>query len=186
MELSCVMRIPAGNLAYAEEVVEGMIRAICLPGHGKDGKGCFDIETNDTSPIGGRPYEVSAGLYCVFETIDRDLDAEREVETAFGFRPEPGFYAIGSDDDGDEANQMLAEFAAYLAEQVGGVVEFGCLPEEAAGLPGRTHVLKDEFFDWSEWRMLLNAAAMRAWSRQPRCRMYRKAKRGGGANEAQS
>jgi hypothetical protein len=37
------------------------------------------------------------------------------------------FLAIGSDDDGDDANRMLAEFAAYLAEQVGGVVEFGCL-----------------------------------------------------------
>jgi hypothetical protein len=178
MELSCVLWIPAGTFDKAEEVVAQMIRAICLPGHGKDGKGCFDIETKDTRPIGGRQYEVSAGLYCVFETIDRDLDAERQVEATFGAPPEPGFYALGSDDEGDEPNCMLAEFAAFLAEQVHGVVGFGCLPQEAADLPGQTLALRRESRDGPKWRMVLDAVAMRAWSQHPRCWMYREARGG--------
>ena len=177
MELSCIVRIPVGSLARAEQIVEWMIRAICLPGHGGDGKCCFDIETKDTRPIGGRQYEVSAGLYCIFETTDRDLDAEREVEAVFGFRPEPGYYHIGSDHDHDDANRMLAEFAAYLTEQVGGVVEFGCLPQDVAGLTGQVHALKEEFFDWTTWRVVLDATALREWSRDPRCLMYPDAKR---------
>jgi hypothetical protein len=177
MELSCGMWIPVGSLAHSDDVVANMIRAICLPGHGSDGKGVFDIETNDTRPIGGRQYQSSASLYCVFDTIDRDEEAEEHVEAVFGFRPEPGSYSIGSDDDGDDANRMLAEFVAFLAEQAGGVVEFGCLPQEAPNLPGRTLVLHRSTADEPrEWRVLLDAVAMRAWSQNPRCWMYREGK----------
>jgi hypothetical protein len=173
MELTCGMWIPAGSLTRAEAVVEEMIRAVALPGHGNNGKGCFDIETRDLRPLGGAVYEVSAGLYCVFEPWERDEDVEQEVEVAFGFRPEPGSYAIGSDDENDDANRMLAEFAAYLAEQVGGVVEFRCPPHDLAGLPGRTRCLGPDASGGPVSQVLLDAEAMRAWSRSPRCRMYR-------------
>jgi hypothetical protein len=173
MELTCGMWIPAGSLARTEALVEEMIRAVALPGHGNNGKGCFDIETRDLRPLGGGLYEASAGLYCVFEPWERDDDIEREVEVAFGLCPEPGSYALGSDDENEDANQMLAEFAAYLAEQVGGVVSFRCPPQDLAGLPGRTRSLRSDASDRSVPRVVLDAVAMRAWSRSPRCWMYR-------------
>lgn len=167
---SCGMWIPAGTLAKAGRVIEAMIQEIGQPDFVQSVE---DFYATDTRPIGGELYGLPVPLFCAWEAFERDEDGERQVETAFGFRPEPGSYAIGSHAKSDNAHRMVAEVAAYLAEELGGVIDF-CYPlKEAAELTGRKMELRYEAIGGSALRTVLDAKAMRAWSRHPRCWMVR-------------
>ncbi len=171
MGAACGLWIPAGSLTQAQRVVEQMIRKIGTPDDNRQ-DGCFSCE--DTQAIGGSKYEFAMPFYCSWEAFDYNVEDEAsQIEESFGFRPEPGCFGIGSSVKGRDDDRALAEIAAHLAEQLGGVVDFGVTLAEATELPGRTASLHYRAVSGPATRTLLNAEAMRAWSRDPHCWMVK-------------
>lgn len=167
---ACGLWIPEGLRERAEIVIAQMVRDIAEAGRDRP----HDFATSDTRRIGGHRYGDSIPMYCNWEKrLDEDEFDELQVAEGFGFRPEPGSYAIGTHVKGDDAHRALAEVAAYLAEQLGGVIDFGTVLPEAIELPGWS--LELDYLSIGGWarRTALDAEAMRAWSRHPRCWMLK-------------
>jgi hypothetical protein len=103
---------------------------------------------------------------------------EAGVEVAFGFRPDPWAISLDACGNAPDDHRKLAELAAYLAEQTGGVIDLDRPPWSPKrppwsdkSLPGRVHVLFRDGGRKGARKLLLDAGAMRAWSRHPDCRM---------------
>jgi hypothetical protein len=158
--------IPAGSLVQARLAVADMRYKIADPVLSAD---CYaeSFFTADTRPIGGWLNDRGVHLYCVWESSERADEGEHHIERVFGVRPELGAFAISAYVKGDDADRTVAVVAAHLAEQTGGVVNLYFPLDLAAELPGRTTQVPDSSDPRGE--TALDAIAMRAWSRHPRC-----------------
>ena len=121
----------------------------------------------DTRPIGGRQYPSGNGLDFYWEG-DRDVAGAVAVLDGFGWVPDPCPLALALAKSGD--HPLLAEVAAFLAGETGGVIDLCGRLQEAAKLPGRA--VEAQLFDTGYRRTYLDAVAMRAHARNPRCRMF--------------
>ncbi|VTU00735.1 unnamed protein product [Gemmataceae bacterium] len=135
--------------------------------------------TRDTRPIGGRHHESGSNLCCGEFRPDSEVEGyEDGVEEAFGFRPDPETISISVGCNSSDDHRALAEAAGYLAEQTGGVIDLDKPPWSLhrppwsdGSLPGRVHKVCWNGNRKFGWKLLLDGAAMRAWSRHPDCRM---------------
>jgi hypothetical protein len=100
----------------------------------------------------------------------RDADDDAEVMAAFGLPGPLATWSVGTDVNSDDSHRALADVAAYLAEQTGGVIDFNAHLPAAAELPGRA-VTVGGGVPGRPRRTFLDAVAMRAWSQRPDCWM---------------
>lgn len=162
---ACRLWIPSGARTAADLAVERMVKAVANPGASR-----HNFNARDTRPIGGRLYEFASPLYCSPDCW-RDEGDELQIQEAFGFWPEPEPFAIGVCSNLPEDHRALADVAAYMAEQTGGVIDFGALLQAAPELPGRTRTIFWNGIAGYGARTFLDAVTMRAWSERPDCRM---------------
>lgn len=194
---SCGLWIPQGTHAVAEAAADRMIRWIeisstplteVLPNDPRGRRArrrraetirrgrvprSGDFSVQDTRAIGGRFYEFGSPLYCSppREHEWRDEVAEVEVLDGFGFRPDPVGWSLGAFVNSDAAHHQLADVAAYMAEQTGGVIDFGSFLQNAPELPGVVRVVGG--YTERYRRTLMDAVAMRAWACRPDCWMVK-------------
>jgi hypothetical protein len=183
---ACGLWVPHGSLAVVEAAAERMVRAIAVTRTGagvpsarptrrrrwqSDPPPARHFDVADTSPIGGRAYRTTSPLYCTPDDAYRDEVAEVEVLDAFGLPPDRVHWSLGAFVNSGDAHRALADVAAHMAEQTGGVIDFGTLLEAASDLPGAAPVVGG--YMGRRRRTLLDAVAMRAWSRRPGCRMVK-------------
>ncbi|HVK13321.1 MAG TPA: DUF6368 family protein [Gemmataceae bacterium] len=149
---ACGLWVPHGSLAVVETAAEQMVRAIAVARAGGGApvarstrrrrrpvpypRRHFYFDVADTGPIGGRAYQTTSPLYCALDVAYRDEVAEVEVLDSFGFPPDPVHWSLGAFVNSDDVHRSLADVAAHLAEQTGGVIDFGRFLEAAADLPG--------------------------------------------------
>ena len=181
---ACGLWIPDGTLSVAEAAADRMIRWIELPtttepesihndprgrrtkrmrtGTTRRGRSprAGDFSVQDTRAINGRIYELGSPLYCSpTGGVEVLSDGEvAEMLAAFGFLPDPVSWSLGSFVNSDDAHHQLADIAAHMAEQTGGVIDFGTFLEAAIELPGIVYVLGST---GRQGRTLLDAVAMR-------------------------
>jgi len=166
---ACGLWIPSGSRDTADLAVERMVRLIAVPAPWISR---HNFNARDTRPIGGRVYEFPPPLYCSPDPCLDDGD-ELQIQEAFGFWPDPEHLALGVCCNGEEAYLALADMAAYLTEETGGVIDFGWLLPAATELPGRTAVFCRDGVPGYQPRTFLDGEAMRAWSRRPDCWMLK-------------
>jgi len=140
----------------------------------------LSFNTRDTRPIGGRAYELLGVCLCC-GPLRQDVEVEGyedAVEEAFGFRPDPQTISLDAGGNGPDDHRKLAELAAYLAEQTGGAIDLDKPPWSLKrspwsdnGLPGQARVLLWHGNRKAGWKLVLDGAAMRAWSQRPDCQM---------------
>lgn len=194
---ACGLVVPLESNEVVRIAVDRMIRAVYVPEgieFGKDPRGrrakryrkqvrlqetdlksgCFHVQ--DTRAIEGRFFTLSYPMSCSppppREQSFRNEDEDAELSEIFGFPLPLTEWEIVTFVNGREAHRALADIAAYLSEQTGGVISFGgCLKETvAAELPGRV-VTTGGGKTGRPRRMFLDAVAMRAWSRRSDCYM---------------
>lgn len=134
----------------------------------------FDL--HDTRPFGGRYYELWQPMYCSppYECVPeiRDEVEDLAVCEAFDLAPPLTTWSVGTFVNCDDSHRALAEIVAYLLEQVGGVVDFGARLSDdfIADLPGHIELIRGGQFSCAKHHFL-DAVAMRAWSKLPKCWM---------------
>jgi hypothetical protein len=192
---ACTLWIPHGTHSVAEVAADRMIRAVEITSTEDDSvitndpRGrrarrrqegvrrraqalrVGDFYVQDTRAIGGRLHESGSPLYCSppREHEWRDEVAEVEVLDAFGFQPDPIGWSLGAYVNSDDAHRQLAELAAHLAEQTGGVIDFCTYLPAATALPGIVRVVGG--YTGRPRRTLLDSVALRAWANHPGCWM---------------
>jgi hypothetical protein len=174
---ACELWVPLGSGDNADSSVERLVRLVARPGRFTSRLG---FHTRDTRPIGGRAYDLlGSALCCGPRRPSVELDGfEAAVEEAFGFRPDPETISLDVGGGLPGEHRKLAEVAAYLAEQTGGVIDLDRPPWSLkqppwsdGGLPGRVHVVFRDGNPKLGRKLVLDAVAMRAWSRHPDCQM---------------
>jgi Family of unknown function (DUF6368) len=166
---ACLLWIPSGTRGAADLAVERMVELIAVPAPWVSPR---NFNTHDTRPIGGREYASAPPPYCSPDP-HRDEGDELQIHDLFGFWPEPEPFAIGVCCNGEDDHRVLADIAAHLAEETGGVIDFGSALPAAAELPGRTATICRNGWPGYQPRTFLDGTAMRAWSRRPDCWMLK-------------
>jgi hypothetical protein len=174
---ACGLWFPFGSADQADAAVERLVGSLGRPGRFHHRR---SFSTRDTRPIGGRVYDLLGACLCCgpLRPSAEVAGYEAAVEGAFGFRPDPRTISLDAGASVPDDHRKLAEVAAYLAEQTGGVIDLDRPPWSPkrppwsdASLPGRVHVLFRDGDRKRGRKLVLDAAAMRSWSRHPDCRM---------------
>jgi hypothetical protein len=135
--------------------------------------GCFQVR--DTRPIGGRLSRLSGQPFsCAspdrWATEYRDEEDEELIIEAFGLTGPLFRCSVSTHVSGSDAERMLADIAAHLAEQTGGVIDFGTRLPAVVELPGRTLLIGAGIKGRGK-KTILDAEAIRAWSQRADCWM---------------
>ena len=161
---SCLGWVPLGSGGSSAEAFDRAARAIADSVPNASG-----FLTSDTRPIGGRLLEAAILVHVRPEYVCDESDV-MQVEAAFGFWPEPVPLRVGASVNTPSAHHAVADLAAWLAGEFGGVVDL-LGPVPATGPIGRSAVFRSILAPTGDARTVLDAVAMRAWAKHPNCWM---------------
>ena len=166
---SCAVLISDEARTRSDAVIEGLIVAV---GDERHVSGLFWVRT--TRGIGGdyegelRPFVCGFEPLFGFEPWEPEPPEVATLAAGFGFRPRHAL-GVAAMCKQPEDYRLLGEVSAWLAEQLGGVVDAGGPLELPEGLPGRVVGLPCG----GSVVHVLDAPAMRGWLACPAYRMIK-------------
>jgi hypothetical protein len=144
-------------------VIESLIVAV---GNERHESGLFWVSTTRT--IGGNYEDEPRPFVCEFEPFCHELAEVEAIAAGFGFWPAHAL-GVGAMCKQPEDHRLLGEVAAWLAEQLGGVVYAGGPLELPERMPGRVIGLPCG----ESVVHVLDGPAMRGWLACPAFRMIK-------------